>query len=146
MLVIPSLIDIGASWKVLPPGVHDASLGEVELRYATTPHRRHQFEGFERGLAALKLAGCKNIFLDGSFVTDKPNPNDFDVCWGPVGVDSKKLDPVLLNFTRKREAQKRKYGGEFFPSTTEAAPGVTFFDYFQKDPDTDRAKGIIRVH
>jgi hypothetical protein len=61
-------------------------------------------------------------------------------------VNSKKLDPILLNFSNKRKAQKKKYGGEFFPSTFQAAPGEFFPTYFQMDEHTGKAKGIIRVH
>jgi hypothetical protein len=28
----------------------------------------------------LRAAGCRTIYINGSFVTDKLNPNDFDAC------------------------------------------------------------------
>ena len=144
--MIPDLIDIGGPWKVLPPGVHEASLEEVESRYATNERRRNLFKGLGRGLAALRTAGCSGVFLNGGFVGENPQPDDFDVCWLPAGVNPKKLDPVLLDFSNKRAAQKRKYGGEFFPSVAKATSGTTFFEYFQRDKYTGKAKGIIRVH
>jgi hypothetical protein len=147
VLVIPPLIDINGPWKVLPPGVVDASMDEVKLQYATNSHRERLFEGLTKTVAQLKAAGCTAIFLDGSFVGENPNPGDFDVCYVPLGMDPKKLDPVLLDMTKKgREAQKRKYGGEHFPSLGFAAPGQRFFDYFQKDKSTGKRKGIIRLH
>jgi hypothetical protein len=121
-------------------------LDEVEAIYATNDHRRRLFEGFKRGFASLQHAGCQTIFLDGSFTGENPNPEDFDACWVPMGVDPRKLDPVLLDFSKKREAQKRKYGGEFFPSTAYAQAGMFFFNYFQRDKYTGKPKGIIRVH
>jgi len=59
--MIPRLVDIGplSPWAVLPPGVHDATLAEIEMRLATTSHRRRLFEGFARAVAALEAAGCK---------------------------------------------------------------------------------------
>ena len=144
--MIPDLVDIGGPWKVLPPGIHDASLEEVRLRYATDERRRMLFEGFKRGFLVLTAAGCTGILLDGSFVGEKEEPGDFDVCWVPAGVDSSKLDPVLLDFSNRREAQKRKYGGESFPLNATAAPGAFFRDYFQRDRYTGKPKGIIRVH
>jgi hypothetical protein len=140
--VIPDPIDIGSPWKVLPAGIHDASLEEVRMRYATNENRRRLFDGLTRAVAVLRAAGCKAIYLDGSFVGDNSRPGDFDVCWVPVGVDSTKLDPVLLDFSKKRQAQKAKYHGEFFPTTLQS----DFLSYFQKDKDTGKPKGIIRLH
>jgi hypothetical protein len=115
-------------------------MDEVKSRYATTPKREQLFEGFEKAVADLRQAGCASIFLDGSFVTDKPNPRDFDVCWDPAGVDQQKLDPVFLDFSNKREAQKKKYGGEFF-----LVAGF-FLEFFQEDQHVGKPKGIIRIH
>ncbi len=61
-------------------------------------------------------------------------------------MDFDELDPALLDFSNKRQAQKEKYGGEFFPSSVQAAPGEFFLNYFQKDKHTGEAKGILRVH
>lgn len=143
--MIPDAVDINGVWKVLPPGVHDATLEEVEHRFATTETRRALFSGFKRGVRSLQEAGCRIVFLDGSFVTEKDNPGDFDASWEPAGVDENKLDPVLLDFSRKRENQKRKYGGEFFPSNAKAEGTRTFLDFFQSDLYTGKAKGIIRI-
>ena len=46
----------------------------------------------------LKNAGCLTVYLNGSFVTNKEVPNDFDACWEEDGVDPAVLDPVLLTF------------------------------------------------
>lgn len=130
---------------MLPPGIHEATLLEIEMRFATNPSRRALFDGFKRGLHALKSAGCKTAFLDGSFISDKLVPGDFDVCLDPTGVSIKKLDPVFLDFADKRKRQKVEYGGEFFPSSARADGFCTFVDYFQKDKDTGKAKGIICI-
>ena len=143
--MIPALIDIGGPWKVLPPGVHDATLDEVKMMYAVNKNREGLFEGFARAFANLQKANCQAVFLDGSFVTDKPKPSDYDVCWLPFGVDTTVLDPVFLDFSNMRKAQKKKYSGEFFPTTSKAALGASFLDYFQKDKHTGQPKGIIRV-
>ncbi len=131
---------------MLPPGIHDATLPEIEIRYGTNDRRRPLLEGFIRGTQALSIAGCKTVYLNGSFISIKPLPGDFDACWDPTGVDGALIDPVLLDFTNKREAQKKKYGGEFFPSSSKANGILTFLEYFQIDKDTGKSKGIIRVH
>lgn len=144
-VMIPGSIDIGGLWNVLPPGIHNATLQEIENGFATNEARTGLFEGLNRGVEVLVDAGCRTIFLDGSFVSDKPYPGDFDVCWDPTGVSPARLDPVLLDFSQARRRQKSKYGGEFFPSSTQADGSQTFLDYFQIDKDTGRKKGIIRI-
>ena len=82
--------------------------------------------------------------LDGSFVSVTMFPQDYDAAWEPVGVDPALLDPVLLDFSKKRAAMKLKYGGEFFPATAMAAVGVLYRDFFQKDKN-GVPKGIIQI-
>ena len=145
--MIPVLIDLSSPspWAVLPPGIHDTTLSEVEARFATTPHRKWLFDGFIRVTNMLANAGCNHVYLDGSFVTAKPHPGDYDGCWDHVGVDLAKLDPVLLDFTNKRAAQKAKYLGEMFIAGMPSGPGGPFVDFFQIEKFSGRPKGILRI-
>jgi hypothetical protein len=143
--VIPKSVDINSIWNVLPPGIHSATLEEIEQRFATNDKRKLLFEGLRRAVDILRAAGCKAIFLDGSFVTDKPEPGDFDACWDPTGVDPGKLDSVFLDFSNRRKRQKDKFRGEFFLSSGRADAKTGFLDFFQKDKYGGNAKGIIRV-
>jgi hypothetical protein len=130
----------------LPPGVHEAGLIEVEAAFATTPWRRVLYAGLLKALEQLRSAGCLTIYLDGSYVTGKPRPGDFDACWDPNGVDGKKLDPVFLDFKNGRAAQKATFRGEFFPSSMMCADvGKAFIDFFQLDRFTGKRKGIISI-
>ena len=130
---------------MLPPGVHDATMAEVESRFAINAPRKALYEGFVRGAHALKVAGCRTVYLDGSFLSDKPNPGDFDACWDPERVDVARLDPVLLDFSEGRLRQKQKYRGEFFPSSAGADGLRTFVEFFQTDRHTGSPKGIVRI-
>jgi hypothetical protein len=144
--VIPTLISLaGSPWDVLPAGVHAATLAEVEAAFATNVRRRALYDGLMIAAVALFLAGCGRIFLDGSYVTAKPLPNDYDACWDPVGIDPAKLDSVFFDFSNKRQAQKDKFKGEFFPSTMLNAPTQPFLDFFQIDRFTGNPKGILLV-
>lgn len=145
--MIPAFVDVaGSPWPLLPAGIHVATLLEVEAYFATNPKRRRQFSGLIAALENLQQAGCRRVFLDGSFVTGKPHPSDFDACWDPTGVNLAQIDPVLLTFNDKRAAQKAKYYGEFFPSTVPANPaGAVFVDYFQVDRFTGAPKGIVSI-
>jgi len=143
--VIPGSVDVNGIWNLLPPGVHLATLEEIEQRFATNEKRRTLFEGFRRAVDALRQAGCTTIHLDGSFVTDKPEPGDFDACWDPAGVDPAKLDPILLDFADMRKRQKEKFGGELFPSSALASRAAGFLAFFLVDKYSGKPKGIIKV-
>ena len=132
---------------VLPPGVHVVEWHEIWDAFGTTLHRRRLLIGFRRALEALRRAGCRRAYLDGSLVTAKEAPGDFDGCWETGEVDPEVLDPILLNFDSGRLAQKVKYGGELFPSDwiTDANSGNTFLEFFQIDKETGDAKGIIAI-
>ncbi|MGH8793085.1 MAG: DUF6932 family protein [Stackebrandtia sp.] len=65
---------------------------------------------------------------------------------GSRRVDPARLDPELLDFTKRRAAQKAKYGGELFPAESRADPaGTRFRDYFQQDKTTGEPKGIVAL-
>ncbi len=84
--------------------------------------------GLKAALENLSGAGCRTAYVDGSFVTSKAIPNDYDACWEETGFDPVILDPVLLIFDPGRAAQKAKYMGEFFPALVTAdADGLSFF-------------------
>jgi hypothetical protein len=129
----------------LPPGVHAATWPEFASAFGTTPHRRALLAGLRAALENLCAAGCRRVYIDGSFVTTKRRPNDFDGCWDIAGVDPDQLDPVLLTFDRGRAAQKAKYRGELFPAQfQEQGSGMTFLAFFQLDKE-GRSKGIIAL-
>jgi hypothetical protein len=130
----------------LPPGIHWAGWAEIEARFGQTPHRRHLLKGCRDGLEQLRHAGCLAAYLDGSFVTTKDQPGDFDACWDVVDVDPDRIDPVFLEFNDGRAAQKARFGGEFFPAQLpEGDSGKTFLEFFQMDKNTGDPKGIVGV-
>lgn len=144
--MIPDLINIdGAPWGVLPHGIHVATLSEVEQKFAVNRHRRKLFTGLVEAAKSLKQAGCKRIYLDGSFVTGKPKPEDYDGCWDPDCVNPEQLDPVFLDFSNGRRNQKQKYLGEMFPSGIERGSGKHFVDFFQVEKFTGKSKGIVEI-
>lgn len=132
--------------KNLPPGVHWAKWQEFVERFGTTPHRQRLLRGLKSAIDSLSKAGCLVVYIDGSFVTEKENPNDYDGCWEITGVDPYLLDPILLNFNNGQAAQKIKYLGELFPAQTlEGMTGKTFLEFFQVDKNTGNQKGIVAI-
>ncbi len=78
----------------LPMGIHIATWQEVEESLGFNQRRLELLSGLARACQALKLAGCRRIYIDGSFVTSKEYPGDFDVCWEDDEIDYERLDPV----------------------------------------------------
>jgi hypothetical protein len=141
--VIPAFDTLGR----LPPGIHDATWDELCDRFSGSRWRDRLLAGLREALTSLKLAGCKVVYIDGSFVTAKPIPGDFDCCWDERHVDPDKLDPVLLDFSNRRAKQKEKFGGELFPACSPAdSKGTTFVDFFQIEKVTGDRKGIIAIN
>lgn len=76
----------------------------------------------------------------------KKHPGDFDACWDIQQVDDKALDPVFWDFSQGREAQKRRFLGEFFPAQLpEGVTGRAFVEFFQVNKVTGEPKGIMAL-
>lgn len=128
----------------LPQGEHPATWDEVIERFGWTEHRRRLLDGLAEAIERLAAAGCQRIWLNGSFVTSKDEPADFDACWDTSNVDLDALDPALLDLTNHRAQQKARFGGELFPNVVETQSGLSFSEFFQNERDTTR-KGIIVI-
>ena len=130
----------------LPPGVHFATWPELEDRLAFNPRRHRMLAGLLQACEELRKAGCRLVYLDGSFVTRKERPGDFDACWDVQNVDEARLDPVFWDFSRGRAAQKQRFLGELFPAQLpEGATGKVFVDFFQANSMSGESKGILAI-
>jgi hypothetical protein len=131
--VIPAFNDDG----YLPPGVHRASLDEIAERFGRESELRQvQMESL-RWLVELAIrAGAIRIVVNGSFVTDKLEPND--------------VDCVLLaanDFPRDLEAEAELHTGLPFINM-EIVDEQAFHHFVERIYATDRdwvAKGMIEV-
>jgi len=128
----------------LPEGAHEATWEEVIDRFGWNQRRRRLIDGLGEALLLLAGAGCSRVWLNGSFVTAKEEPADFDAVWDPNGVDLDRLDTVFFDFSDGRRAQKLRFGGELLPNVVESASGLVFAEFFQNERDTSR-KGIVVI-
>lgn len=128
----------------LPPGVHEALWDEVAGRFGGNSRRAWLMDGLLAACRDLSAAGCRELLLDGSFVTAKAMPGDYDATWETTGVDVEILDPVFLDATNGFAAARARYLGDLFPTSDVAKPGVPFLDFFQTDRDGVE-KGVVLV-
>lgn len=125
----------------LPEGIHEATLYEIEKRLAITPDRKRLFKGLKRLAIALKAAGCKTLYINGSYVTNKQEPGDYDAVWEYEGVNNA-LDPLLRDGWNLKRI-KLKYRGDVFCRMPEIL-GVDHVEFFQQDR-SGLPKGIIKI-
>jgi len=133
-------------YGLLPEGIYPATLEEISERFGGNERREQLLSGLVEALRLLRAAGCRRVYVNGSFVTAKERPNDIDVCWDIEGVDADSLDDVFFDFTDGRAAQKARFGCEFFPAQLpEGVTGRAFLEFFQTDRQTGEPKGIIEL-
>lgn len=130
---------------MLFPGKYRMTGPAFRKQFGRGPRRAELMAGLGGAILALRRAGCRTLYVNGSFVTDNPRPNDYDACWDEAGMDYDLLDPVLLDASDSRAAQKFKFRGELFPAHEIANDrGLMYIDFFQLDR-FDQPKGIIEL-
>lgn len=137
-------LELDAKTGYFPPGVHRVSWSDVVEMLGTNEIREHLLGGLRRALLNLRDAGCKEVLLDGSFTSVKPNPNDYDGAWEQEGVDEQLVDEVLLDFSLGRRVMKNKYFGELFRADDQATRRMVYRDFFRQTDD-GTPKGILLI-
>jgi hypothetical protein len=128
-----------------PPAGNLASWEAICATFGWNAWRRRLLQGLDLARRDLRRAGCRRAWLDGSFVTVKELPDDYDLTWDTSGVDADLLTPVLKAVSPPRWAQKAKYLGDILPNVVERDSGRPFLDFFQEDAETGAAKGIVEM-
>jgi hypothetical protein len=127
----------------MPPGIHTVTLAEVEAKFAHNVKRKYLFVGLARVVGILIEANCPEVFLDGSYITKKEEPGDYDLCFEPTGLQPTELLRVLLS---SKENRKAEYLGDIF---TRLPVPPYYHDHvaeWQRDGrNDDVVKGILRI-
>ena len=98
---IPALQENGE----LPLGEHPATVDDIEAVFgSSTGRRRLLMRGLRAAIANFELSGVRTLWLNGSFTTDKNEPNDIDGCWEYT----RKAAFHFLSFSRLIEKANRK--------------------------------------
>lgn len=140
--MIPDFRDDG----YLPEGLYLASEAEITFRFGTaTPRRRRLALRLRRWIELSRSVAAKRLFVDGSFVTAKPNPNDVDaVVW--LGADF--VDRVSRGDMEAMELEMMLVTRQ--PEEIFAAEDRRDWDdwvrYFSRTREADgRRKGVVEV-
>ena len=130
---------------VLDPGIYKMTWKEFYNSFSFSKRRKELLEGLEKVVAILREIRATHIYIDGSFVTDKVNPNDWDACFDssiPV------INNLLCKYPFKdTKIQKKLYKGELFYAKSIADEyGNTYFDFFQqKKGNSAIKKGMVEL-
>lgn len=131
--MIPALNDDG----YLPSGIHVATLSEIAARFGQESElRRVQMESLRWLVELAWRAGVQRVVVNGSFVTDKLEPNDLD-CVLLIGPD----------YPRNAEAEAELLAGLPFVNM-ELVDQEAFDQFTQKTFASDRdliPKGMVEV-
>lgn len=129
----------------LPNGQHPASWDEVEHRFGWNDHRRRLLQGLLRLATALRDGGCRFFVIDGSFVTAKELPSDFDACCDYQGMSP--IELYRLRLMSGKDVMKAEYRGEVYAYAERVPTGhrFTFLEFFQRDRD-EIPKGVVLLN
>ncbi len=142
---------------LLPKGIHEFSLDEIEAVFVHNPHRMKLWKKFREFLDWVrKLDQFAYLYLDGGFITDKTNPLDIDVIlqtrssYGTAALESMipfcefGLDKILHEY-----AIHLHFWSEGFPGGVQDFR--LFFQYLRPQDALPRGllkgatKGIVRI-
>lgn len=149
---IPALDDHG----LLPAGVHDCSVEEMQASFGWNEHRRALIGGLSRFLSN-EIFGVFDypVYADGSFVTDKKCPDDIDIVL-ELRQASDAESWRGLTFLQEHQGRIRgQYGVDFWVNFRGTSRGirdfVAFFQYVGhktakfKGLESGHPKGILRI-
>ena len=136
---------------LLPEGIHDCSLGEIEARFGSfqgTDHRPRLWAALRAFLRELKAAGLGSALLvNGSFVTAKPAPEDIDLILVlPAGHDlSRDLSPAEYNVLSSQRV-RRRHKLDLLVTRADSDQYRRYLSLFQQVRlEPSKTKGILRI-
>jgi hypothetical protein len=138
---------------LLAPGLHVVQINDLKIIFAEpfdNPDKRFDLiDKFKEIIKRLMEFGIYfEIFIDGSFVTNKENPNDIDMC---VFIEDHNLDLLtdpekedLKMFVENRNELKLRYNCDMYFAPNDFGNRNLWLGTFGFD-DNDNPKGIARL-
>ena len=119
------------------------SYEEFKNHFGTNLRRINQINNALKFIRLFHSCGCQTVFVDGSFVSKKENPEDIDLCFDLTDIDVEKIRKVFPQFFQPNEIGK--IHREFQCHIFHFYENFTFyFDLLQEDRNGYR-KGLVRL-
>lgn len=142
-ILVHMIPDFDSKGNLPAGGPYEVSWQQFELHFGYNDKRKKLLQGLRDALEHLKEAGCRRVFIDGSFITFRKHPADWDACWLIDNVDFEKLDPLIIDESFHHEKRKRRYLGDLFLHSPRL-PGGNWVRRFQIDKNGNK-KGILVI-
>lgn len=132
----------------LPPGKHAATWQEFQERFCIFAHSDRRLQ-LCRSIAQLIAEACaahivERVISGGSFVSARPEPNDFDcIVVLHAGTQYETLQPFQRWVADTREASRR-YRGDIFVARTDQPTLAIYGDFFAMNRQ-GRQVGLVEV-
>jgi len=129
---------------LLPKGIHKATIEEIKHKFGSSSAKRKElFIGFQKLIQLLynQKRSIKSFLLDGSFVTNKESPGDYDcilVVKRDFNFDSPEAKKLL-------NAKELFYAHNFTCMEEDLDQYYRLFDLFSHEKYTERPKGLVEV-
>jgi hypothetical protein len=126
-------------------GVHLTDWEDFKKNFGYNQHRQNLLENLLKGLKVLYQYGCKEVCVGGSFVTNKANPVDVDVCYENSHMNWNGLKKHYTEFFDVNDGAKKQkalYKSEFYPYNSYED---YFYTFFQTDKDGNR-RGMVKLY
>jgi hypothetical protein len=113
--------------------------------FSRSDRRVRLFEQLNRLISDAKLSTIvRRIIVAGSYVTAKPEPNDFDcILIMEFSILTKTLTALEYNLVSRRAA-RRIYGGDVVPVLPGSEQYFQYLDFFRSNRDGDSV-GLVEI-
>ncbi|WCT73264.1 hypothetical protein PQ455_16845 [Sphingomonas naphthae] len=138
---------------LLPEGVHDCTFLEAQAFLCSNEHRSAIWARLQRFLDwAAAFPRPAAFLIDGSYVTDKPLPNDVDVIVDVTSCSTEQQKQWFAVWAEQHEFAKLTFSVDFYPFAIGLGSDFSaFFQYVRIEEALRRGiaptvrKGILKV-
>ena len=148
-MAIPDWNEFG----VLPEGIHDCEIAEIEERLGFNEHRLALIDGLRQALRWLTtMPPIESLIVDGSFVTDKAVPSDIDAV-AMIGNLAERNQREWIRAWQPQHAHlKHANRVDLYPTVLGQGNNFSaFFQYIRPEEALERGapigllKGLLRI-
>lgn len=137
---------------LLASGIIDRNAESIESFLSFNAHRSDLWDNLKLALKEIEQFGITcDFYIDGSFVTDKPTPNDIELIFD-VRNQSQEMQALAVVFhMTKHQYLKETYNVDCYPNLTGSSDFCLFFQYIGEKTGTIKnlpakhLKGIIKL-
>lgn len=122
----------------------ELSFNEFVTLFGTNPSRRKKIDNAVLFFKIFKSCRCTTVYIGGSFVSNKKNPDDIDMCFDLTEIDNEELKrtfPEFFDFNKIGEI-RRKYDCQIWHFDQENTYMLKLLQY---DTD-DYPKGLVKLN